>query len=754
MNSKPDERGDDDSRVLQAAQAYFTELEAGRQPDRRAYLARYPDLASALAECLDGIELVQTLRPKVPASLPEYPANPLGDFQILRELGRGGMGVVYEAVQLSLGRRVALKILPFAAGLNAKHLQRFKTEAHAAAQLHHTNIVPVHYVGCERGVHFYAMQLIDGRSLDAVIRELRGHNQEAPAPVGSAVTADYQQAPTTAGSAAARTIARSGRGRQCYRTAAQIAVQVAEALQYAHDAGVVHRDIKPANLLLDAKGTVWVMDFGLAHVTADVGITRSGEVVGTLRYMSPEQAAGRGLLVDHRTDVYSLGATLYELLALEPIFPGQNPEMLRHQIRYEDPRPLRRLDRGIPVELETIVLKALAKSPAERYATAAEMAADLRRFLDERPILARRPSPVDRVRKWMRRHPTVVGAVVLLLVFVMVGLAITTALVAREQARTRAAYDREMLRAREAEQQFRLARQAADDMIQLAEEGMAAHPHLESLRKQVLEAALVYYQQFIEQRQEDPKAQAELEVTRDRVRKIVEDLTVLQGVGQIFLLREEAARNDLRLSAEQRAEIADLSHRLDQQREESLRRFRQLAPGERRQRSLRLARMNQAAVEAILSPEQLHRLRQIALQCKGPAAFFDPDVATGLKLTAGQRERIWGLQTNIACNRDTWLTARTLPRSGGYGGGLRHHGAPSWRPCESNPGLAMERILALLTQEQVRRWDEMIGEPFAGPMPVFFTDSGEPVGHGPGGSPVLPRVGGLPSGGKRIENRR
>jgi hypothetical protein len=706
MKPLPDDLpADDDPRVLRAARDYLAELEAGRRPDRQAYLARHRDLAEALAECLDGIDLAQALRPAAPPPQPEYPANPLGDFQILREIGRGGMGVVYEAVQLSLGRRVALKVLPFAAALDAKHLQRFKTEAHAAAQLHHTNIVPVYAVGCERGVHFYAMQLIPGRSLATVIRELRGEDVN---PTAGVSTTEFRAGVTAAASASLRDrpggSQRSGRGRESYRAAARIAAQVADALEYAHDAGVVHRDIKPANLLLDAKGAVWVTDFGLAQVSADVSLTQTGEVVGTLRYMSPEQASGRRAPVDHRTDVYSLGATLYEFLTLEPIFAGQDRQTLLHQILNEEPRPPRQVDRSIPVELETIVLKALAKAPGERYATAGEMAADLRRFLDERPILARRPSLVDRFRKWTRRHPSFVGASVLLLVFGLVGLAAATALVAREQARTQAAYERERQRAREAEERFELARRAADEMIQIGDQELAHNPHLEGLRKRMLEAALVYYQEFIEQRRDDPEAQAELAATRDRVKKIVDDLAVLQGAWQYFLLSDRAVLDDLRLSEEQRGRVAELMGRLAYQRQEKFREFHRLAPEERQQRFLELARGNETAVGAILTPGQLQRLRQIALQLRGPAALHEPEVAAALRLTAEQRVRIGAVEAEMFFGRP----------ERGRGGPGPPPGGPPRRMSQQVLKAALEKALAVLTEEQAKRWKEMTGEPFEG----------------------------------------
>ena len=360
----------DDPRLLQAVQEYLDELEAGRRPNRQDLLRRYSDLAEPLARCLDGLELVHHAAVKEksaagiaagPAKAGEsLPANPLGDFQIVREIGRGGMGIVYEAVQLSLGRRVALKVLPFAATFDAKHLQRFRNEAQAAAQLHHTNIVPVYWVGSERGVHFYAMQLIEGLSLATVIRQLR---QQAGRPVPeedpgkhtarperrsrSQATASYrgpepaaEEAPgpdTVAQLSPGLSTQRSGKGREFFRTAARLVVQAAEALEHAHQMGIVHRDIKPGNLLVDGQGRLWVTDFGLAQFRADAGLTQTGDVLGTLRYMSPEQASGQRVLLDHRTDVYSLGATLYELLTLRPAVDGKDRAEILRKITFEEP---------------------------------------------------------------------------------------------------------------------------------------------------------------------------------------------------------------------------------------------------------------------------------------------------------------------------------------------------------------------------------------------------------------------------------
>jgi WD40 repeat protein/serine/threonine protein kinase len=412
--------------VIRALEEYLAALEKGCRPDRQEFLAHHATIAPVLAGCLDGLEFMQTANPERQladsggSAAILHPTAPLGDFCLLREVGRGGMGFVYEAEQMSLGRRVALKVLPFAAALDARQLQRFKNEAQAAAHLHHTNIVPVFGVGCERGVHFYAMQYIDGQTLAAVIRELnrnvegritndeRMSNDQAPslkppAPGAEALT-DLRHSTLDI-------LSSFGIGHSSFcRTVANLGIQAAEALEHAHQFGVVHRDIKPANLLVDGRGHLWVTDFGLAHCQSQAGLTMTGDLVGTLRYMSPEQALAKRPLIDHRTDIYSLGVTLYELLTLEPAFSGSDREELLQQIAFEEPPPPRKKNRAIPRELETIVLKAMAKSPEDRYATAQELTEDLRRFLEYKPIRAKRPTSVQRAVKWCRRNPLLAGA--------------------------------------------------------------------------------------------------------------------------------------------------------------------------------------------------------------------------------------------------------------------------------------------------------------------------------------------------------
>ena len=320
------------------------------------------------------------------------------------------------------------------------------------------------------------------------------------------------------------------REQEFFRTAARFIVQAAEALEHAHQFGIVHRDIKPANLLVDVHGRLWITDFGLAQFHADAGLTQTGDIVGTLRYMSPEQASGQRVLLDHRTDIYSLGATLYELVTLEPIFPGQNRQELLHRIINEEPRPPRALDSTVPVELETIVLKAISKSPGDRYGSAQEFADDLRRYLEDKPILAKRPSLLERVRKWSRRHPEWVAAGVFLLLLSVAGLLISNRMIAAEKARTAKALKNEQRRAAEAEKLFQQARQAVDVLVQVCEEELAnVPPHLQGARKRLLELALVYHQSFLEQQQGNAAVQAELAEGRNRVERILDELSTLQG---------------------------------------------------------------------------------------------------------------------------------------------------------------------------------------------------------------------------------
>jgi tetratricopeptide (TPR) repeat protein len=408
-----------DSLVGRVADEFLRRQEAGEQPDVNEYAARHPEAADLLRKVLASLCLIDRSMSGDPGTGTdsEPVTGHLGDFRVLREVGRGGMGIVYEAEQVSLGRRVALKVLPFAATMDPRHLQRFQNEARSAASLEHPHIVPVYGVGCERGVHYYAMKFIDGQTVAALIAEQRQDSQPAEQPTQT-YTAQTSAADTAPRAQDATAPAPCDAA--YFRRAAEWGIQAAEALEHGHSLGIVHRDIKPANLIIDGQGKLWITDFGLARTGTDTGLTMTGDVLGTLRYMSPEQAQARHGLVDHRTDVYSLGVTLYELLTLRPAFAGEDRARLLQRISLDDPIAPRRLNKAIPAELETIVLKAMEKEASGRYGTAREMAEDLGRFMEDKPIRARRPRLVERARRWSRRHRPVVWATTVVLLFAAV----------------------------------------------------------------------------------------------------------------------------------------------------------------------------------------------------------------------------------------------------------------------------------------------------------------------------------------------
>ena len=480
------------SRLDELAEEFVNAWRRGERPQMSEYIARNPDLADEIRELFPSIVLMEEVRPEASASDSglagsfDFPRaatgarlERLGDFRILREVGRGGMGIVYEAEQESLGRHVALKILPRGATLDERHLQRFHREARAAAALHHSNIIPVFGVGAQDGLHYFVMQFIQGRGLDEVLTELRRMrsdrraDREAPTvvdipPLGSAPGARAEQGRELASDLAANDTTKvSGKatvpdfkrdangttvvadrgtlsesGHRYWLSVARIGVQVADALAYAHGQGLLHRDIKPANLLLDAHGVVWVADFGLAKSDEHDTLTHSGDIVGTLRYLAPERLQGRS---GAGSDIYGLGATLYELLTLRPMFDELDRARLIRQILDTEPAAPHALAPDVPRDLETIVLKAIAKSPADRYASAQELAADLRRFLDDKPILARRMRWPERMSRWCRRNPieaSLTLAVGTLLVAALAILAISNARIRSETKEREAALER------------------------------------------------------------------------------------------------------------------------------------------------------------------------------------------------------------------------------------------------------------------------------------------------------------------------
>jgi serine/threonine protein kinase/tetratricopeptide (TPR) repeat protein len=571
----------------EAAESFVRRLRDGEHPSLTEYAQKYPALAERIHKLFPALAVMEKLgtvegesrdEPKGRAGareLAEIAAtripHQLGEYRILREVGRGGMGIVYEAVQESLGRHVALKVLPFHGLLHPAHLERFRREARAAARLHHTNIVPVFGVGEHEGIHYYAMQFILGQGFDEVLREVRrlraqqrGEEVQSVAAsvaqrllTGGFATHGPQGAPVSpdtpprgaGGDIPARDDAEpasyskdsspaSGVQSQLsskpdavyFRSVAQIGLQVAEAVEYAHGEGVLHRDIKPSNLLLDTTGRVWITDFGLAKTEESKDLTSPGDVVGTVTYMAPERFQA---VADSRSDVYGIGITLYEMLTLRPAFEDRNRARLIERVSHEEPQRPAKIDARIPRDLETIVLKAIAKEPANRYATACDMGEDLSRFLADRPIRSRRTPVAERAWRWCRRNPAVAGLVALLILALVAGVAGVTWQWRRAEGNLQAAL-RQQARA---DSNARKARQAFEEAFtRVSESKLVGVPGVQPLRQELLEAAQRYYRDFVEEARADPELQADLAAAHFRVASI--DIFLDQGEAAGAALKE------------------------------------------------------------------------------------------------------------------------------------------------------------------------------------------------------------------------
>lgn len=371
---------EDDLRAAELLAAYEESLRAGKRADCQRLLEEHPQLRE-FTECLGALEALARLSGPMEAPPPDDPEATLidsrsyadtiplgtfGDFELLREIGRGGMGVVYLARQKSLGRVVALKMILGGQWSSDAMISRFHGEARMAAGLRHPHIIRVHEAGELHGQHFLVMEYVDGRSLDRLVET----------------------------------------GPLSPERAARYVATVAEAVAYLHQSGIVHRDLKPSNVLIDTADRLYVTDFGLAKLMDnDSQLTRTGELVGTASYMSPEQAAGRTAEVGPLSDVYSLGAILYHLLTGRPPHVGESTFDVLVQVMEREPELPRKLNGDVPRSLEQVCLKCLEKTPENRYPSAAAVAEDLERFLQDEPVEAKTAGWFGRMRRWARREP-------------------------------------------------------------------------------------------------------------------------------------------------------------------------------------------------------------------------------------------------------------------------------------------------------------------------------------------------------------
>lgn len=654
-----------EDRLDELAAEFVERCRRGESPTIAEYANQYPELATEICDLFPTIAQMEGLKVQIeqdqqPASkrgmiAGHVPLSQLGDFRIIREIGRGGMGVVYEAEQMSLGRRVAIKALPLLSTSQPELVKRFQREARTAARLHHTNIVPVFGVGEAEGFHYYVMQLIDGIGLDAftgdntdtasdsiasqLMTELDGMTTQSqsqglaslvpddgsdqkgdagtsqnmdsvataksiplkPADssepeseldellhdnstslsipsfpkVAADSTSDTRSASAEspsdtvpqntgtrdqlAGKAAnsqettvddtahhelttQQTPVADARADQSGEHAApktasksqtlsvaqivDVGIQAADGLHYAHAQGTLHRDIKPGNLMLDGNGVVWVTDFGLAKAMEGDDITHTENVVGTIRYMAPEQFRGN---TDSRSDIYSLGITLYELVTGKRAWSATGRSALINEIMEGQLEPLRKIVADIPRDLETVILKATTPDVKHRYQTAGELAEDLRRFAADRPILARRASPFERLWRWGRRNPVVAGlSLATMLSLMMFAAAAAVGYTAERDQRERAEETSDL--ALEALdrifEKFAPGDSIAASSSSLASDGSSSAEYavLSPEAARLLAGMLEFYERLASQSDDDPKLLLKCAQARQRVGDIYQRL--------------------------------------------------------------------------------------------------------------------------------------------------------------------------------------------------------------------------------------
>jgi serine/threonine protein kinase len=512
------------SRLEQLIFECLERMEAEGPPALEALCAQHPEHAEALRarmQTLHAAGLIET----TPDGAPPFPER-LGDFRLLQHLGGGGMGVVYLARQESLGREVALKLIRPEQLFFPGARERFRREVETVARLAHPGIVPIYTVGEEGGIPYFAMERIVGCSLADVVEHLQ---QEPVAQLPGAAFDRAIAACTADPTTPAPATLFAGRWTEaCLR----IVREVAEALEHVHRRSVLHRDVKPSNIMLTRSGRVMLVDFGLSSAEGSERLTKAGSQLGSLAYMPPEQLRGDVAAIDARSDVYSLGATLYELLTLRLPFADARPSELCRQIAEDPPPPPRGRNPAIDRDVETVCLHAMANDPRQRYASAAEFAQDLTCALEHRPIAARRSSPLERTVRWIRRQPAMASAVLLALLLVTV---LPTALYLQQRAAntTIQTKNREIEQANHelaaalaaakaqrgrAEQNLDLAMESIDAMLlRVGAKDLEQVPQFEAVRAKVLESALALNERLAAGQGDDsPAARALLAETRRR----------------------------------------------------------------------------------------------------------------------------------------------------------------------------------------------------------------------------------------------
>lgn len=557
QKSIPDpDSGDEELEPLaMIAEEFLAELHAGRNPILSDYAKRIPGREAELRELLSAIGEVDMMvaqdREKGVKELRlDLAGEEFGDFRVLREIGHGGMGIVYEAIQKSLSRRVAIKILNPHYAKSVKQVERFRREAEAAARLHHTNIVPIFGVDQQRGLYYYAMQFIEGITLTQLMRHriARGKQDKqqvqkypliSPEPLKSNQgIADHEALPFLTDSLTNQDVDSSIETsplpsdlspKEYVRAIARIGLQIAEALDYAHRNGVLHRDIKPSNLILDQQCNVWITDFGLAKIDDSQSLTQSGDILGTIRYMAPEQFRGEA---DTRSDLFSLGLTLYELLTLRTQTGDSSAILIHQRVTQQSIEKPSRYNGLVSRDLDTILMKAIAPDPFRRYRSAAALAEDLRRYLENRPILARRPSVIESASRWVQANRVLAG----------LGLLVFTLLVGIVSAewRSQQRLEEELTKTENAkvraEVNVALAMNAFDDILQnVTSRGLALDSDQKFSRRELglgdsqlnaadvtlLEDLLTFYRQFASQSGRDEIVRLRVVEAHERAAQIL-----------------------------------------------------------------------------------------------------------------------------------------------------------------------------------------------------------------------------------------